>query len=63
MFSAFVGPRFVLFSFISPSSPLAARLRLAVKSKGSSYPQPEGSLGDTMIKGGTGPLEDTSFGE
>lgn len=42
---------------------VAARMRLAMKSKGATYPQPEGSLGDVMIKGGTGSLEDTAFGE
>lgn len=46
--------------FLQPNP--AARLRLAVRSKGSSYPQPEGVLGEALLKGSTGPLEDTSFG-
>ena len=41
----------------------AARLRLAMKSKGSSYPQPEGALGDAMLKGGSGELENGVFGK
>ncbi len=40
----------------------ASRMRLAMKSKSASYPQPEGSLGDAMLKG-AGPLEGTTFGE
>ena len=33
-----------------------------MKSKSASYPQPEGTLGDTMLKGAA-PLEGSSFGE
>ena len=34
-----------------------------MKSKSATYPQPEGSLGDAMLKGATGALEGTAFGE
>ena len=50
-------------SFFPLSPPLAARLRLAVTSKGKSgYPQPEGALGDVMLKGGNELGDDSSFG-
>ena len=42
---------------------IAARFRSNMKSKNpSSYPHPERLLGDVLLKGSTGPLEDTGFG-
>ena len=53
----------VLFICFFVSS-VAARLRLAMKGKGaSSYPQPEGALGDSMLKSGADFGDESAFGK
>ena len=51
-------------SSVSLSWFVAARLRLAMKGKGaSSYPQPEGALGDAMLKSGSDFGDESAFGK
>ena len=54
--------QFCLFVFLSYC--VAARLKLAMKGKGaSSYPQPEGALGDVMLKSGADFGDESAFGK